>query len=107
MSPSSVNKIFRKPVSEVRLALKQHLLEKNINRGEQSQLYYIFVNSILTKIQSPENATRITFHDLLVHYQCLVVLVHEFLFVVYLTEIPPTFRFFFQQSAQFLFFRKL
>ena len=38
------------------LIILQHLLEKNINRGEQSQLYYIFVNSILTKIQSPENS---------------------------------------------------
>ena len=38
------------------LIILQHFLEKKINRGEKSQLYYIFVNTILTKIQSPENS---------------------------------------------------
>ena len=38
------------------LNILQYLLEKKINRGEKSQLYYIFVNTILTKIQSPENS---------------------------------------------------
>ena len=32
------------------LIILQHLLEKKIDRGEKSQLYYIFVNTILTKI---------------------------------------------------------
>ena len=38
------------------LIILQHLLEKKINRSEKSRLYYIFVNTILTKIQSPENS---------------------------------------------------
>ena len=38
------------------LIILQHLLEKKIDHGEKSQLYYIFVNTILTKIQSPENS---------------------------------------------------
>ena len=37
------------------LIILQHLLEKKINRREKSRLYYIFVNTILTKIQSPED----------------------------------------------------
>ena len=47
---------MNKELEAITKILLQYFLEKKISRGEKSQLYYIFVNTILTKIQSPENS---------------------------------------------------